>query len=87
MIYKGYFRQVKTNDLYTVKITTEGSAKEEEILLGGTPFSTQMDDSDKTIYTPAKYQTATIEIVSKGYKFDIYSPKAQGTKIELLKDN
>lgn len=87
MIYKGYFRQVKTDDLYTVKITTEGSTQQEEILLGGSPFTTEMDDSDKTIYTPAKYQTATIEIVTKGYKFDIYSPKAQGTKIELLKDN
>lgn len=87
MIYLGYFRQIKTDDLYTVKITTEGSTKQEEILLGGSPFCTEMDDSDKTIYTPAKYQTATIEIVSKGYKFDIYSPKAQGTKIELLKDN
>lgn len=86
MIYKGFFRQIKTDDLYTVKITTEGSAKQEEILLGGSPFVTEMDDSDKTIYTPTKYQTATIEIVSKGYKFDIYSPKAQGTKIELLKD-
>ena len=87
MLYKGYFRQVKTDDLFTVKITTEGSTQQEEILLGGSPFVTEMDDSDKTIYTPAKYQTATIEIVSKGYKFDIYSPKAQGTKIELLKDN
>ena len=87
MIYKGYFRQLQTDDLYLVKITTEGSTQQEEILLGGSPFVTEMDDSDKTIYTPAKYQTATIEIVSKGYKFDIYSPKAQGTKIELLKDN
>lgn len=87
MKYKGYFRQRKTDDLYTVIIQTKGSSTEKEILLGGTPFTTEMDDSDKTIYTPAKYQTATIEMVTKDYNFDIYSGEAQGTKIELLKDN
>ena len=46
-----------------------------------------MDDSDKIIYTPAKYQTATIEMVTKDYNFDIYSGEAQGTKIELYKGN
>ena len=60
MKYKGFFRQIKTNDLYTVIIQTKGSSTEKEILLGGTPFTTEMDDSDKIIYTPAKYQTATI---------------------------
>lgn len=87
MKYKGYFRQRKTDDLYTVIIQTEGGSTEKEILLGGTPFTTEMDDSDKTIYTPAKYQTATIEMVTKDYNFDIYSGKAQGTKIELYKGN
>ena len=87
MKYKGYFRQRKTDDLYTVIIQTKGSSTEKEILLGGTPFTTEMDDSDKTIYTPAKYQTATIEMVTKDYNFDIYSGEAQGTKIELYKGN
>ena len=87
MKYKGFFRQIKTNDLYTVIIQTKGSSTEKEILLGGTPFTTEMDDSDKIIYTPAKYQTATIEMVTKDYNFDIYSGEAQGTKIELYKGN
>lgn len=87
MKYKGYFRQRKTDDLYTVIIQTKGSSTEKEILLGGTPFTTEMDDSDKIIYIPAKYQTATIEMVTKDYNFDIYSGEAQGTKIELYKGN
>jgi hypothetical protein len=39
MIYKGQFKDLNDN-LYTVKITTEGSTTEKEITLGGTPFTT-----------------------------------------------
>ncbi len=37
------------------------------------------------IYKPAKYTGATVAIVTPSYHFDIYSGKAQGTKVELYK--
>lgn len=86
MIYKGQFKDLNDN-LYTVKITTEGSTTEKEITLGGTPFTTQMDSDGKTIYKSAKYQGATVNIITPDYNFDIYSAKAQGTKVELLDKN
>lgn len=47
-----------------------------------------MDSSDDGIlYKSAKYQTATVEIVTPDYNFDLYSPSAQGTKVELYKGN
>lgn len=86
MIYNGYFRQVKTDDLYTVRLTTsDGKSQSKEITLGGSPFTTEMDESGDTIYKPCKYQTATTEVVTADYLFDIYSSRAQDTKIELLK--
>lgn len=82
MIYKGQFRS-KDNTLYTVKITTEGTTQSKEITLGGTPFVTSMLGDG--IYKPAKYTGATVAIVTPSYHFDIYSGKAQGTKVELYK--
>ena len=85
-----YFSQFKdVNDqLYTVNIITNGDGTTtKEFTLGGSPFTTEMDNSDKIIYKPCKYQSATIEMVSQDYNFDIYSPTAQGTKVQLLKDS
>ena len=85
-----YFSQFKdVNDqLYTVNIITDGDGSTtKEFTLGGSPFTTEMDNSDKIIYKPCKYQSATIEMVSQDYNFDIYSPTAQGTKVQLLKDS
>nr|DAJ20174.1 MAG TPA: hypothetical protein [Siphoviridae sp. ctTYz13] len=84
MIYKGEFRDIKDN-LYTVKITTEGTPKVKNITLGGTPFVVNME-GDK-LFKSAKYSGATLAIVSDDYLFDIYSGKNQGTKVELIKGN
>jgi len=35
-----------------------------------------MDADSKTIYSPAKYQAATVQIITPDYNFDIYSPRA-----------
>lgn len=83
-----YFSQFKdVNDqLYTVNIITNGDGSTtKEFTLGSSPFTTEMDNSDKIIYKPCKYQSATIEMVSQDYNFDIYSSTAQGTKVQLLK--
>ena len=84
MIYNGYFRD-REDSKYTVRITTANGNTAKEITLSGTPFVTEMNESDDTIYTPAKYQTATVEAISDDYMFDVYSGKAQDTKVELYK--
>lgn len=86
MIYKGQFRDIN-NNLYTIQITTEGDTTTKEITLGGSPFTTEMDSDGKTLYKSAKYQSATVEIITPDYNFDIFSAKAQGTKVELLKED
>lgn len=84
MIYSGEFRDI-TNKLYKVVITTsQGGNQTRTVTLGGQPFVTEMDSDTKTIYSPAKYQAATVQIITPDYNFDIYSPRAQGTKVELL---
>nr|DAJ35471.1 MAG TPA: hypothetical protein [Caudoviricetes sp.] len=35
-----------------------------------------MDSSDDTIYKPVKYQSASCNIITPDYNFDIYSGKA-----------
>lgn len=81
MIYSGTFESVN-NTRYRVDINTGGSQRQ-ELTLSGSPFVTQMDQSDEIIYTPAKYQTATVGFITPDYNLDIYSPAAQGTKVEL----
>ena len=85
MIYTGYFKDINDVD-YTVKITTSTGNQTREITLGGNPFITEMDGSSDNIYVPAKYQTATVSVISPEYLFDVYTGKAQGTKVELFED-
>ena len=89
MIYQGKFAD--TNGVtHTVKIYTGWSPTYNSsndtttaITLGETPFVTTMDSGDDTIYKPLKCTGATIQIVTEGYLFDIYSAVAQGTKVVL----
>lgn len=89
MIYQGKFADF-ADSKHTLKIFTGWSpsynASQDTttaITMGETPFVTTMDSGDDTIYKPIKGTGATIQIVSEGYLFDIYSPTAQGTKVEL----
>lgn len=86
MIYNGYFKDIK-DSLYKVRITTKKGTVAKEITLSDNPFTTEMDESDDTIYNPVKYQTATVEAINSDYMFDIYSATAQNTKVELIKDD
>ena len=72
MIYTGYFKDINDVD-YTVKITTSTGNQTREITLGGNPFITEMDGSSDNIYVPAKYQTATVSVISPEYLFDVYT--------------
>lgn len=87
MQYIGQFRSID-DILYKIVITTNGDDKtKKDIVLTADPFVTEMDTSDDTIYVPAKYQTATVNVLTNDYLFDIYSTTAQGTKVELYKIN
>lgn len=82
MIYSGQFKDIN-NNLFEVKITTSSGSQTSSVTLGGTPFVTEMDSNGDTIYKPVKYQSATVTIITPDYNFDIYSAKAQGTKVVL----
>ena len=86
MIYRGQFKDIN-NKLYTVDINTGGSSTVKEITLAGNPFTTAMDSSDKTLYAPIKCQSGTVRIITPDYNFDIYSAKAQGTKVTLTDES
>ncbi|MBQ1798521.1 MAG: hypothetical protein IIZ89_04035, partial [Muribaculaceae bacterium] len=89
MIYQGKFKDFE-GSTHTVKIFTGWSPTYNanndtttNITLGETPFVTTMDSGDDTIYKPMKCTGATIQVVTEGYLFDVYSPTAHGTKVEL----
>lgn len=83
-VYTGYFTDIN-NALYRVTFNCSKGSETKEITLGGSPFTTQMDGDNDTIYTPVKYQGATVEIVDNGYLFDLYNGKAQATSVKLEK--
>ena len=87
MIYEGKFADIE-GTVHTVRLFTGWSPSYNAnndtvvpITLGETPVVTTMDSGDDTIYKPMKGTGATIQIVTEGYLFDIYSPTAQGTKV------
>ena len=75
MIYSGSFADIQ-NKVYKVTITTNSGNQTKTVTLGGSPFVTEMDSDEKVIYSPVKYQSATVSIITPDYNFDIYSPKA-----------
>lgn len=84
MKYTGQFRDINEN-LYTVNITTNGdSSSTTNVVLGATPFTTEIETSDSHIYKPCKYSSATIRLISDDYNFDLYSATAQQNKVELI---
>lgn len=89
MIYEGKFADVGGTK-HTVRIFTGWSPSYNAnndtvvpITMGETPIVTTMDSGDDTIYKPLKCTGATIQVVTEGYLFDIYSATAQGTKVEV----
>lgn len=84
MKYTGQFRDINEN-LYTVNITTNGdSSSTTNVVLGASPFKTEIETSDSHIYKPCKYSSATIKLLSNDYHFDLYASTAQANKVELI---
>lgn len=86
MSYIGYFRDIK-NRLHKVNITTSDVANVTELVMSGTPFTTEMDNSSDTLYRPVKYQSATVTVRSNDYLSDVYSGTVHGTKVMLYDEN
>lgn len=84
MKYTGQFRDIH-NNLYTINIITNGdSTSTTNVVLGASPFTTDIETSENHIYKPCKYSSANIGIISNDYHFDLYSATAQQNKVELL---
>ena len=86
MKYQGSFYDVN-EQLYTINIVTNGdSSSTTNVVLGTSPFITEIETSGEHIYKPCKYSSATIKIISNDYYFDLYSSTAQQNKV-VLKDS
>lgn len=86
MEYSGYFYDIKDNEQYTVKIITNNDdTQKEQIILTDEPFLTEMNSEFDTLFTPLKTQVGTISMLSRWYKFDMFTTKPQGTKALLYK--
>lgn len=66
-----------------VRIT--GSGSDETLQFGASPFVTQMDSGEGTIYKPVKYQGATIGLIATGsnYLFGLYTGDPKGLAVKL----
>lgn len=86
MRYKGIFEDINENK-YTVDIVTNNDmTKEEEITLGSQPFTISYEGGGDTLYKPIKYSSATVTIITKDLKRDIYTGANQGTQITLMNE-
>ena len=87
MIYQGTFKDIEDRE-FTVNITTNGiTSSTKKIVLGETPFTTEIETSDAHIYKPCKYSSATIKVISDDYMFDVYSSSAQQNLVELIDES
>lgn len=81
MKHVGQFADIKGKE-YTVTVTTEATGSDSALSLGASPFTTAMN-AEETLYAPAKYSVGHLCIRTSDYLFDLYSHKAQGTKVVL----
>lgn len=86
MLYTGQFQSILREKIYTVEVVTDDSSSGDPVQLtfGPSPFVTNMDGSNDTLYIPVKYQSADMQIASKNsYLFDLYSSTAKENKVKL----
>ena len=84
MKYVGEFRSVLNDNPYKIEIITRGSSSGPvDVSLGPEAFVTSMTADSNTIYTPVKYQSATIQIVAKNYYFDLYARTPKENTVTL----
>lgn len=87
MKYTGQFHcGYKGDKVLTLRLTTPTEGADVALTLGASPFTTSMSTGEKMLYEPAKYEAATVNLIVGEYLFDLYSGKAQDTKVELLDD-
>jgi len=83
-IYKGKFKDIQDTE-YSITIDAHmiSSSDEEEITLGETPCVISSDSDG--IFSPIKSRSCTIEILTKRWLFDLYSPTAKGVSVRVQK--
>ncbi len=90
MRYIGNFYNLK-DERYTVEIiTNHASGATRYIDLGAPPFVTTMEESDDNLFKPAKYQSATVKLITSAatdYKFDVYAKAPNATVVKLYDNN
>lgn len=82
MIYQSEFASLN-GTTYKVEISTPTGSGTKTFTLGGSPFVTSMDSDGKTIYAPIKSTGATLEMVTDGLPFDLYSGQSTQIKVTL----
>lgn len=85
MIYLAQFIDIKNLHTYDVKFTTNSGTGSRELQLNGDQPVVIQTEAD-TLFDPIKTQSATIQIVSDGYLFDLYST-GYDVSVEIKKDN
>lgn len=82
MKYIGQFQTVN-DSRYTVSLITNGDdSSTTNVVLGDSPVIIEYVNDDN-IYSPAKYSTATIKLITNDYLPDLYSGSAQGVKVSV----
>ena len=84
MKYFGDFKSINKLDYHVELLVSDGAlSSEREVTLGGDPFTTSMDGGDKTIYKPIKYRSATVNIITGNYYFNLYNQTATNVGVIL----
>lgn len=85
MIYSGYFKsnEIKNQRSYRIDIETKVVAGRKDLVLGSSPFVTNVTSDDSHIYSPIRCGGATIGVVTDYYYEDFYTGEAKGVKVTL----
>jgi hypothetical protein len=83
-VYIGQFSDINDN-IYHVTIDAHliSDSEEKSIDFGETPCI--IESSDEDLFAPIKSRSCTIEILTKEWMFDLYSPVAKGVSVKVKK--
>lgn len=85
MLYKAYFKDIQ-NTYYNVEIRTpEYPNSQMEITLTGDPVTITQDEGD--LFAPIKARSCTINILTDGGLYDLYTCDPQGVSVKIYQRN
>lgn len=84
MIYEAGFKPITEDRGFIIDFHTGTTTTKTELTLGGSPLV--IETKSDSLFSPIKSRSASVEIVSNDYIFDLYTPESRGIRVMVYEN-